>query len=663
MNRSILLAIVVLFATLMMVNCAVESANNITVEHQKQKARSAPKSMRAFRSKAELTSFFAEIAERRKRETVSERRRESAAARATATANMSSMSIAKESVSIDGQAAKSVADADSSESITNVQHAGVDEGGIVKAHGNHLVVLRRGRLFTVDINDLKPVAAIDAFDPDINPRGAWYDEMLIDGDTIAVIGYSYERGGTEIGLFNINRSGALRYLSTYHLRSNDYYSSRNYASRLVNNQLVFYTPLYLSPETTDPISNFPAIRKWHKRAKSLEFQTILAPTDVYRAERQLNSTYGLALHTVTRCDIASGELKCRATAVVGAPGRVFYVSPNAVYVWTTDWTSRFRRNGYNTNRAQAMLYRLPLWDFAPSAIGVSGSPVDQFSFLESEGDNHLNVLVRADASGDGMWKAEASSGDVALLRLELSNFADGASDAPANDYRDLPEPEGYSLQNRFIGDYVLYGTGNSWGAPRERARPRLYTARWASGEAITLPLLHGVDRIEAMGKDAIIAGADEKDLHFTPVRLDAQATVAGTYTRRNAAQGELRSHGFFYKPEDVSNGLLGLPVRGAGRPGYEHLFNESASVLFLRNQSLNLSELGELESRPEKSSDDGCRASCVDWYGNARPLFMRGRIFALMGYEIVEGSLDGGRIRETRRANFAPRRLNAGQRD
>ncbi len=34
------------------------------------------------------------------------------------------------------------------ESVTNTQHAGVDEGGIVKVHGNHLVVLRRGRLFT-----------------------------------------------------------------------------------------------------------------------------------------------------------------------------------------------------------------------------------------------------------------------------------------------------------------------------------------------------------------------------------------------------------------------------------------------------------------------------------------------------------------------------------
>ena len=32
-----------------------------------------------------------------------------------------------------------------------------------------------------------------------------------------------------------------------------------------------------------------------------------------------------------------------------------------------------------------------------------------------------------------------------------------------------------------------------------------------------------------------------------------------------------------------------------------------------------------------------------------------GRVFALLGYEIVEGSVDDGRIRETRRINYSPR--------
>ena len=85
-------------------------------------------------------------------------------------------------------------------------------------------------------------------------------------------------------------------------------------------------------------------------------------------------------------------------------------------------------------------------------------------------------------------------------------------------------------------------------------------------------------------------------------------------------------------------------------------FQGSAAILFLRNQSLHFEELGELGADSDRAIDDGCRASCVDWYGNSRPLFMRGRVLALLGYEIVEGTLKDGRMRETRRINYAPQR-------
>src|SRR5437016_6846585 len=359
----------------------------------------AKKTMRAFGSEDELRNYFRQLAEERKRDAARARREASANPPAPAQ-NQGVTSAAKAG---EGYATKD------DESITNTQHAGVDEGGIVKLHGDHLVVLRRGRLFTVAIGDgaLKPISAVDAFGPDIDPRYTWYDEMLVSEDTVAVIGYSYERGGTEVGLFKIDRVGNLTYRSTYHLRSNDYYSSRNYASRLIGSKLIFYTPLYLNPESNDPFVQFPAVRKWHKGATPQEFQRIVSATHVYRPERQFDSTYGVALHTVTVCDLAQDDFKCEATAVLGAPGRVFYVSPESVYVWTTNWA----RYGQKTNQ-QSVLYRMPLDGSSPSAIGVCGSPVDQFSFLESE-DKHLNVLVRSNGSGDGMGAADRAAGAVA----------------------------------------------------------------------------------------------------------------------------------------------------------------------------------------------------------------------------------------------------------
>ncbi len=541
-------------------------------------------------------------------------------------------------------------EAKASESVTNTQHAGVDEGGIVKNHGDHLVILRRGRLFTVDVSgsELTPISNLDAFGPDIDPEGTWYDEMLIGGNTIVVVGYSYSRGGTELGLFDIDAAGRLKYRATYHLRSNDYYSSRNYASRLVGDKLIFYSPLYLAFDEEDPLRSFPALRKWRKGAKDSDFRRIASATRVYRP---IQDQSALALHTVTVCDLSRRELECEASGVLGPPGHVFYVSPGSVYVWATDYEVREGRA-----LPRSFVYRMPLDGSGPSALRTVGSPVDQFSFLEDP-QGYLNVVVRADAAGDGMWNAEVTGGDVALLRAPLESFSDGADKVPSSAYRSLPKPQGYTFQNRFVGKYLLYGTGSGWGEPEKNERGGLVVYRYdGSSDPKKLALGHGVDRIEALGNDALVVGTDGKDLHFTPVSLGRKPAAAERYTRKNAAQGELRSHGFFYKPVDESSGLLGLPVRESGRPGYEHLFEGSASVLFLESRFLRLSELGTLGAHPEGSADDGCRASCVDWYGNARPLFLRGRVFALLGYELVEGSLTDGRIREKRRVSFAPSR-------
>jgi hypothetical protein len=151
-------------------------------------------------------------------------------------------------------------------------------------------------------------------------------------------------------------------------------------------------------------------------------------------------------------------------------------------------------------------------------------------------------------------------------------------------------------------------------------------------------------------------------LHFTAVRLGKVPAAADDYVRKGASQGELRSHGFFYKADARDSGMLGLPISLPARPGYRHLFDTSAAILFLRNDSLHFQEVGELEARPEGAKDDACRASCVDWYGNSQPLFVRGRVFALLGYELVEGALEDGRIWEMRRANYAPRNLTASRR-
>lgn len=523
------------------------------------------------------------------------------------------------------------------ESITNVQTAGVEEGGIVKRHGEHLVVLRRGRLFTLKVgNDsLQPVSAVHVYPPGVDPDGDWYDEMLIADDTIAVIGYSYARGGTEVGLFDIDAAGTLKYRASYQLRSNDYYSANNYASRLIGDKLIFYTPLSLSLWNGDASGSLPAYRRWKADASDKDFKRILPATRIYRTDDDLDPARDeFTLHTVTTCDLSTPDMACESTAVLGPAGRVFYVSQDSVFVWTLQY------NHEDNKPNRSAVFRIPLRGGAPSALKTSGGPLDQLSFLHGD-DGYLNVLLRADADGEGMWAARTSAGDVALLRVKLSDFGDGSTTARAQDYRALPSASGYGVQNRFIGDWLVYGT-------RQFGSRGVTSLRYADRQSPLRTTSLGWDaiRIEALGKDALVVTDGERgDLRFNTLKLvDDTRQWVSTYVQPGAQQGESRTHGFFYKPASAETGMLGLPILGS----------KGAAVLYLRNQQLKLRGMGQLDSRESEDRDDSCKASCVDWYGNARPIFIGDRVFALMGYELVEGRVADGRISERRRVSFSP---------
>jgi hypothetical protein len=572
--------------------------------------------------------------------------------------------------------AKSADSAAKSESITNVQTAGVDEGGIVKRAGDHLVILRRGRLFTVRIggDTLEPTSMADAFAPGSSPQGAWYDELLISGSTVVVIGYSYQRGGTEIGLFDLSGDGRLAYRATYHLRSFDYYSSRNYASRLIGNKLVFYTPSYLNAYAARPWDQFPGVRRWRPEATAADFQRVLPATRIYRTDDDFDPNEQLALHTITTCELGGANLNCESTAVLGPAGRVFYVSQGSVYVWTSAWRRPVIKPGLFGGptddagaRSLSAVFRIPLDGSAPSAIKTAGVPIDQMSFLE-DASGHLNVLLRDAGNGEAMWGSERTQGAMAMLRVPLASFGDGRGAAQREHYRSLPAVEGYALQNRFVGDWLLWGGVDAGFRQGEgfQARATAWALRYADRSSEPQPLRagHQVERIEAMGDDALLVGNVGSDLHFTSVRLSRRgADVAGSHVQAGASQGETRSHGFFFRSTGSREGIVGLPVLEQGVRRHHGVYADaqsSASVLYLRQRDLAFTPLGRLDARSGSQRDDACVASCVDWYGNARPIFIGERVFALLGYELVEGQLSGGRwngerIDERRRIDFSPR--------
>ncbi|MDQ8029165.1 MAG: hypothetical protein REJ23_10590 [Brevundimonas sp.] len=471
--------------------------------------------------------------------------------------------------------------------------------------------------------------------------------MLVVDGYVAVIGYSYGKGGTEIIRFRLGADGRLAFHDAYRLAASDYYSEENYASRLIGNELVTYNVRHMY-DRTEPDQLLPALTD-ETPGRPGRTQILARAGEVFIDPNAAASNLAYdSLHSITRCDLTAPSLRCSATAAIGPSSRTFYVSPRAIYLWTTALSGE-------EGRAPATVYRLPLAGGRPQALRVSGAPLDQFSFREDPERARLDVVVQSDWGGDAMWSRSRREGSVALLSLPLDRFGDGSRGATRSDYRELPglETGGWQRENRFIGPWLLYAVGNGEDHDGEYDKARggtLLATRVDRNEDRTFRLPSPASRIEAMGEDALIVSQGPAGLTMTALELDTRARIGATYPVPGTGEAEGRSHGFFFRPDARrgSTGMFGLPIlQRKGR-------TDGLEMLFLRREAGGFSSLGGLAST-ERGGDDHCRSSCMDWYGQSRPIFLRGRIFALMGYELVEGRVTDGRIREIARVNFMPR--------
>ena len=428
--------------------------------------------------------------------------------------------------------------------------------------------------------------------------------------------------------------------------------------------MLFYAPIDF--DLVDWRDGLPSVRKRGSDGRLSEAKRNEGTSRIFLPRRYLdNPSFGLeTLHTVTSCHLGEGELPCRSTMVLGAWGRDFYFSPGNAWVWvdTSDiWTNSDDEDD-EEDASDAILYRIPLDGSDPSAIGVAGSPVDQFSFRENSGES-IDILVRSEDYGGGMWGGEVSYGDPLLLHLTLDDLGNGSKDAAKDRYRKLPPVKGYRFFNRYVGRHLLYASGR-YGDEEET--PQIYIVPLDHDWVVAMPLPHGITRFDAMGSDAVAIGPSaDNALGFSSISLDAKtgaAHLANTYLMPNAEEGETRSQALFYRPDpgsvDGVDGTLGLPVSRELRDDLGEFLGDAPAIAFLRREDRMLSPAGELASRAapdDEDASDNCQASCVDWYGNARPIFIGDRIFALMGYEIVEGRLIGEEIEEVRRIDFTPR--------
>ncbi len=577
-------------------------------------------------------------------------------------------------------------------SITNVQTSGVDEGDVVKQIGDFLLVLQDGRIFSVDTGGGR-LALADRIDVyrDRTADDAWYDEMLVEGQRILITAYNYGQDATEISVFKLDaQTGRLARDGSFLISSEDYYDSDNYATRIIGDQLIIYTP-YDADDFTRA-SQRPRVRRWMSAAE-MEAQEnrgrdprtsgrdLLDARQIYRP---LLRTLSPTVHTITQCQLGQYRSNrappCRATAFAGPTRAEMFVAPDAVYLWVGEgWAERYNYD-YNDRLAcpagrasldgvtPALVYRLPVDGGAPGVVGLRGQPFNQFSMDETR--RTFRILVDVENRHCDRAEGDWTPVSVAFANFPLREFRARLRTIANDRHVAVPSPGEGSVENRFAGDWLVYGgrdrgygaiPDDDDGEAKAPGRPVVVLPVADPARARTVTLDHNVIRIERVGADrmAINGYRDDTGLSVSLMQLGQAPRILDTARLARRFESEGRSHAFNSSIGVDGSGMIGVPTvlrpEDAGRWWWSD--SEGSDVSFLTvAASGQLGDAGPLVQGLKEPTDGySCEVSCIDWYGNSRPIFTGGRIFALMATEIAEGQLVDGRIREVRRVNLTQR--------
>jgi hypothetical protein len=332
------------------------------------------------------------------------------------------------------------------------------------------------------------------------------------------------------------------------------------------------------------------------------------------------------------------------------------VTETDAYLWTSsqDWYSPGNNEECTPDRTfasadyvPALLYRVPVDGAAPGLVAARGVPPDQFSLHAGGGRFHALLDRRIDACRDSSDEAR-----LAYFDVPLSGFGNRVEEVADANYTPLPGVKSRYIANRFTDDYLVYGSlGQYQRGVAERSIPPAYVVPVSNPQGVrALDVRHTVIRAEQAGNDIVLTGYRDLDgLFVTLIDLDARPHIASSIPLWQRFESEGRSHAFNSLIEADGSGVMGLPtIAGQTRSGRAAWRSSASDLSYLTvDRRGRLTHVGELERRfryDDDDDDDGipgyeCEVSCVDWYGNSRPIFTDGRIFALSGSELIEGRI------------------------
>ena len=409
--------------------------------------------------------------------------------------------------------------------------------------------------------------------------------------------------------------------------------------------------------------------------------------------RPLLRTLSPTVHTITQCQLgnyrADRAPPCRATAFAGPEAAEMFVAPDAVYLWVGSGWNDFDQYGYDYQYAYrrsseqsycplgrpifaatppAVVYRLPVDGGTLSVVGVRGRPFNQFSMDETR--RTFRILLGMEDRTCDRADDDRTPLSVAYANVPLREFRSDVREVPERRHIVVPSIGDGVIENRFADDWLVYG-GRRYGygaipdpddmsdedKARGPGRPVIVLPVADPAAAREMMLDHNVIRIERVGADrmAINGYRDDAGLSISLMQLGGTPHVLDTARLARRYESEGRSHAFNASVGADRSGLIGIPtVFRSGDSGRYYWRSDGSDVSFLTVASDGgLGDAGALiQGLKEPIAGYSCEVSCIDWYGNSRPIFTGGRVFALMATEIAEGRVVDGRIEEVRRVNL-----------
>lgn len=557
-------------------------------------------------------------------------------------------------------------------SITNNQEVDVDEGDIVKKIGDFLIVLRKGVLFSAYVGASNGTAlelrSRVNVQENMKSHGSWYDELLVYQDHVIVIGYSYEVDASELVFFELSEYGELTYQWTYFLPSNDYFDNENYATRVVDGNLVLMVPTYeswsdLGERLNDGEHNQFIAKRHRDSYEELEEINIVSKRDYYKASSYIGQYF--RTQNILQCpleNIQSAGLRCDVVSLLGVDG-AFYVSPKAIYIWSSDRSAGFdysqitlrdyaklSRYGvlqkWESDQSENIIYRIDFNSGDVSGVAVQGAPINQFSFQEIQ-DQLLGITSYVNVT------AERREREVYGVAIPISTFTSSIPDAPDDKYTFLAVADSYLSANRFLGENAFVSSFR-YSEDKEMTDVIVWNTKTNRVSNFTSEYMIGA--FHPLGDQMLAMGQNQNEqLILESWQIEPNPKSLSIKLFQDWIATESRSHGF--NSSLLSGDLLfGVPVSQVFAKEAENKYWDDELttdlVFFNYPSSGDFQQIGTIFGSKFQKEDSDCSVSCYDWYGSARPFFINGNIYALMDYELVRADYKSGMLEVRQRLNL-----------